>query len=647
MVLDVDATKVALAPLHRGRTNSLCIALLWCCLALSISHVSAQTITRGPYLQRGSKDFVILRWRTDTTVTPVVKVGRTLGAETDSFTGAAGTEHRVEVSGLLPSTKYFYKVMAGSTLLGGGDESHSFVTSPSDGDEPFTVWAMGDSGISATQTSGEHPNQAAVRDAFLNVVPLRSLAFFTHLGDIAYYEGTDTQYQRGFFDIYPTILRTLTTWPTQGNHDMSANAYYSIFSLPQLAQAGGIVSNSERYYSWDYGNAHFISLNSERTSSRAAMEAWLREDLTATTKTWRIVIFHHPPYSKGSHDSDNPADSAGKMQYMRETILPVLEQYGVDLVMSGHSHSYERSYFLNGHYGLSSTFSDSHKVSRASGRDDHAYTKVSLASQPNSGTVYIVAGSGGMLEAGGALNHPAMYTSQGTLGSVALDFNANELGVRFITSTASVGDYFTIRKDPTLPRKPASLEVVSGSGCGLLLRWGAASAATSYSVYRSDVEETRGTVIARDVSETSFTDPMPTPGVTHYYSVRGVNASGAGPWGDSERGVGSSLGPIGTFPNGETNCSSPLSAARVPSTPVVAKSGKFFRVSMDAYTSGVAGYTVAISQRGRIVKRLAAKRSMIRISRRWRNPISVRYQIHFKLETSKGVTRWSKPQRVS
>ena len=667
--------KDLITAMHRALLASLWTSLLGCVLVLSSTPLSAQTVTRGPYLQRGFKDFVIIRWRTDTTVTPVVKVGKTPGAETDSFTGGSATEHRVEVSGLQPSTKYYYKVMSGSSVLAGGDDSHYFITSPNDGDEPFTVWALGDSGISATLGSGEHPNQSAVRDGFLNVTPLRVLSFLIHLGDIAYYEGTDTQYQRGFFESYPTILRALTTWPTQGNHDMSANAYYDIFSLPRLGQAGGVSSNSEMYYSWDYGNAHFVSLNSEGTSSRAAMQAWLRDDLSATTKTWRIVIFHHPPYSKGSHDSDDPTDSYGKMQYMRETILPILEQYGVDLVMSGHSHSYERSYFLNGHYGLSSTFSESYKVAATSGRDEQAYTKSGLVSQANSGTVYLVAGSGGMLDAGRGLNHPAMYTSQATLGSVALDFNANELNVRFITSTATVGDYFTIRKDPTLPRKPSSLEVTSGKGCVLQLQWRAASATTSYSVYRSEREETRGSVIASGITETSFTDPKPTPGVTHYYSVRGLNGSGYSPWTESDSGVGPSRDsdgdgirdcadecpsnpkvilpglcgcdkePLGNFPDGDTNCASTLSTGRLPSTPVVARAGRFLRIKMDGYETGVTGYTIVVSQRGRVVKRIVAKKWIANVRNQWRKTASVRYKIHFKTETSQGTTRLSRAKR--
>lgn len=652
-------------------------ALLLVSLLVSSSPSAiAQTITRGPYLQRGHKEVVLVRLRTDSAITPTIKVGTTPGAETLSYNGSAGTEHQVELSGLQPSTRYYYKVLSGSTLLAGGDTSYSFVTAPNDGDEPFNVWALGDSGISATLASGEHPQQASVRDGFLNATPLQDISFLIHLGDIAYYEGTDSQYQRGFFDIYPSVLRTLTTWPTQGNHDMSANAYYNIFSVPQTAEAGGVASNSNRYYSWNHGNAHFISLNSERTSSRTAMETWLRDELSASTKTWRIVIFHHPPYSKGSHDSDNSGDSFGKMQYMRETILPILEQHGVDLVMSGHSHSYERSYFINGHYGNSTTFSASHKVSNTSGKDEQAYTKSALTPQANSGTVYVVAGSGGMLDAAAPLNHPAMFTSQATLGSMLLSFNANELTVKFVTGSATVGDYFTIRKDASRPRKPSTIEVSAATDCRLGVAWGSSTGATSYEVFRSETEHSRGASIASGVTTTSLIDPAPTPGTTHYYSVRGSNASGNGPWTDIDSGVVSAIDTdgdgtyncldqcpndpaltapgvcgcgrkrLGTFAHGETNCSARLRTSRTPSRPLVTSSGTAVRVAMDTYLAGVTGYSITVSRNGNILHRVTTKRSAVTIRDKWRNALSIRYRIHFKHGNSRGSTQWSAATRI-
>ena len=662
--------------MKRGTLPSLWVSLIVLAVAGAASLCHAQIITRGPYLQRGSKDFVILKWRTSSSIAPTVKIGTTPGAENFSFSGSAATNHRVEISGLQPSTKYYYKVMAGTLLLAGGDSSHYFVTSPNDGDEPFNVWAFGDSGISATLASGEHPQQAAVRDGFLNVTPLQDLSFLMHLGDIAYYEGTDTQYQRGLFDIYPSILRALTTWPTQGNHDFTANAYYDIFSLPRSAEAGGVASSTEGYYSWDFANAHFISLNSEDTSTRVAMEAWLRDDLSASTKTWRIVIFHHPPYTKGSHDSDNVGDSYGKMQYMRETILPILEQHGVDLVMSGHSHSYERSFLLNGHYGLSSTFSNSHKVSSTSGRDEEAYTKNTLTPQANSGTVYVVAGSGGMLDGSGPLNHPAMFTSKATLGSMFLSFNANELTVKFITGSATIDDYFTIRKSPSRPRAPSALNVQAGSGCGLSLAWGAASGATSYEVYRSESRETRGVSIAGGITTTSYTDPAPTPGTSHYYSVRATNSGGNGPWSELDSGVvptldsdgdgsrdcedecpnapsisrrgecGCEHSPLGTFANGSTNCRARLTPKRVPSPPLVTSAGRFVKIKMDAYKTGVTGYSVTVSQNGTVLQRLNMKRPTITLRKKWRDTAWIRYRIKYKTGVTHGSTQWSRAIRA-
>lgn len=662
--------------MKRGSPLSRWIPLIALVVVGTTSLCHAQSITRGPYLQRGSKDFIILKWRTSSSITPTVKIGTIPGAETFSFSGSAATDHRVEISGLQPSTKYFYKLMSGTSLLAGGDSSHYFVTSPNEGDEPFNVWALGDSGISATLASGEHPQQAAVRDGFLNMTPLQDLSFLIHLGDIAYYEGTDTQFQRGLFDIYPSILRSLTTWPTQGNHDVTTNAYYDVFSLPRSAEAGGIASSTEGYYSWDHGNAHFISLNSENTSTRAAMESWLRDDLNASLKTWRIVIFHHPPYTKGSHDSDNVGDSGGRMNYMRETILPILEQHGVDLVMSGHSHSYERSFFLNGHHGLSSTFSNSHKVSSTSGRDEEAYIKSTLTPQANSGTVYLVAGSGGMLDGSAPLNHPAMFISKATLGSMLLSFNANELTVKFVTGSATIDDYFTIRKAPSRPRTPSSLNVETGSACGLSLAWGAASGATSYDVYRSESRETRGVSLAGGITTTSYIDPAPTPGTTHYYSVRATNADGNGPWSDLDSGVVSALdsdgdgtrdcadecpdepslsrrgecgcedSPLGTFANGDTNCWTTLTSKRIPSPPIVSSSGRFVKIKMDAYKTGVTDYSVTISRNGRVLQRRTTKRPTITVQKKWRGTAWIRYRIQFKTGVTHAHTRWSRTIRA-
>jgi len=84
------------------------------------------------------------------------------------------------------------------------------------------------------------------------------------------------------------------------------------------------------------------------SSNTAMIATWLKSDLAATAQEWIIVYFHHPPYTHGSHNSDSESDLIS----IRTNWVPILEAYGVDLVLSGHSHVYERTMLINGHYGV-------------------------------------------------------------------------------------------------------------------------------------------------------------------------------------------------------------------------------------------------------------------------------------------------------
>jgi hypothetical protein len=274
------------------------------------------------------------------------------------------------------------------------------------------------------------------------------------LGDNAYQSGTDREYQRALFDMYPRILATSVLWPTRGNHDLlhrgEANDYYEIFNMPERAEAGGVPSGTEAYYSFNYANIHFICLDSEGTdrSPTGAMMTWLVEDLEvarASPQDWTIAFWHHPPYSKGSHDSDDPRDSGRRLVDMREFALPVLEAGGVDLVLTGHSHSYERSLLLHGHYGFSGTLVDSMKIDSGNGREDGDGAYEKDAENPERGAVYVVAGSSSRLS-GGRLNHPVMIVSANILGSMVVEVQGNRLHAVFIDSTGDERDEFTITK---------------------------------------------------------------------------------------------------------------------------------------------------------------------------------------------------------
>jgi hypothetical protein len=166
--------------------------------------------------------------------------------------------------------------------------------------------------------------------------------------------------------------------------------------------------------------------------------------LAANSQDWVIAYWHHPPYTKGTHDSDTEIE----LIEMRENILPILEQHGVDLVLTGHSHNYERSKFVDGHYGYSNTYSDvSFALDIGSGdvsRGDQAYTKAHPAIA-NGGTVYAVAGTSATAE-GGSMDHPVMYRSFSKLGSMVIDIDNLLLSAKFVDVYGDVQDTFTIQK---------------------------------------------------------------------------------------------------------------------------------------------------------------------------------------------------------
>lgn len=412
------------------------------------------TLTRGPYLNQANQSSLIIRWRSSQPVVGRVRFGSAPGSLTSSVDEVAPTmEHVVQFTGLTPYTRYYYSVGSAVDTLAGGDAEHTFRTSPVPGTATDTrIWVLGDAGRA-------NADQTAVRDAYHAWTGTRTPDLCLMLGDNAYNSGTDSEYQAAVFNMYPTMLRKMPLWSCLGNHDANNGStsstavfpYFDMFTFPAAGECGGVASGTERYFSFDYGNIHIINLDSQ-TSSRAtiestgsdgAMAAWLRNDLAGITATWIIAIFHHPPYSKGSHDSDVES----QLVQMRERFTPILEAGGVDLVLTGHSHSYERSFFIDGHTGLSSTFNAMHKKQPGNGRlgSDGAYIKPLTGPRDHFGAVYTLTGSAGSAD-GGTLNHPAMFVSYNTLGSFNLDINGNTLNATYIESDGYLADTFTIIK---------------------------------------------------------------------------------------------------------------------------------------------------------------------------------------------------------
>lgn len=164
--------------------------------------------------------------------------------------------------------------------------------------------------------------------------------FILHTGDIAYPDGTEQQLEDNFFTIYKehrfraTVYpgRDKLVYPAPGNHDYitdNLTPYLSAFDV-------------NRYYSVDFDNVHIVSLdtnsplNEISENNPSDMANWLEEDLVNNRdKKWKIVFFHHPPYSSGK-------EHGGDVR-VQEILVPIFEKHGVDIVFSGHEHNYERT----------------------------------------------------------------------------------------------------------------------------------------------------------------------------------------------------------------------------------------------------------------------------------------------------------------
>lgn len=277
----------------------------------------APVLTRGPYLQSVTATGAIIVWRTAAPGDSRVEYG--LGAYTHSIGDPTPTmDHAVQLSDLPPGAEIAYRVLTNNAQLYAG----SFRTAPLS-DQPFSFGVIGDSGIGSNE-------QYAIADRLVALDP----DFVLHTGDVIYPSGQADGYDPFFFQPYQALLRRAPIFPSLGNHDYGTargQPYLEAFFLPHNNPA-----NTERYYSFDWGNAHFTALDFNDGPS-ADQLAWLQSDLAATDKTWKFVFYHQAVYSSGPHGYE--AYVIGK----RAVLAPIFDAHEVDVVFNGHDHDYERT----------------------------------------------------------------------------------------------------------------------------------------------------------------------------------------------------------------------------------------------------------------------------------------------------------------
>ena len=300
------------------------------------------TLVRGPYLQQAGANSAIVVWATRESGTASVQyrtgTGTTSTATASSTYRASSAtgipsyyQHEALLNGLTPGTTYQYDLRLGAADPTPGIVD-TFRTPPAVGSGTIHLVAFGDSG-----------NGSTAQSQIASLIAADAFDLAVHTGDIAYSQGTYAQYEANFFPYYRAWMRQKAIFPSIGNHDdmtASATPYRTFFVLPRDGASATYPNNAERFYSFDYGPAHVIVLDTEaaflNTSRRAEQIAWLTADLQASQDApWRIAVFHRPPYNSGlEHGSDLA---------VRAAFGPLFELYNVQLVLNGHEHGYERS----------------------------------------------------------------------------------------------------------------------------------------------------------------------------------------------------------------------------------------------------------------------------------------------------------------
>jgi len=310
---------------------------------------------RAPYLQALGSDSVVIAWIASAPGLPAVDYGTTTAYDHTVPARSEGERRVAVLRRLDPGTHYFYRVRAGQRVLAAG-QTLGFRTDAGATDREFSFFVTGDIG-------DKKGFQVLTSESILRAEPRPELGLLC--GDVVYDKGRSREYDRRFMRPWRDLLCTIPVWPALGNHDWKSppdSNWAREWYLP----------HNEHYYSFDYANAHFIALDTRDGDlyDLHNQVVWLESDLEKHANAdWIFVYFHHPGITC-TYKGNNAA--------VTEYFLPLFDRHRVDVVFTGHAHTYERLYPLRGGKPVSVD-------------QDPRYT------DPE-GTLYIVSGAGGKVK---------------------------------------------------------------------------------------------------------------------------------------------------------------------------------------------------------------------------------------------------------
>jgi 3',5'-cyclic AMP phosphodiesterase CpdA len=373
-------------------------------------------------------------WRTDSSIERAVAEiavatdhgpkmkPRRVSADTEHFTSDLDEAHHhsVKFAGLKPDTLYAYRVGDGVNW----SEWFHFRTASRE-ERPFTFIYFGDA-----QTDIKNHWSRVFREAFRDAP---RAAFTLHAGDLINRANNDAEWGE-WFGAPAWVNGTIPVVPTPGNHEHFLDAdnnnartltrhWRPQFTLPEQNPPAGL---EETCYYVDYQGARIISLDSNKLQKEQV--PWLRGVLKRNPQRWTILTFHHPIFSPAKN-RDNPM--------LRELWKPVFDEFKVDLVLTGHDHTYARSGDISAKVGTQNLPSGYNQTY-----------------DPEIGTVHVVSVSG-----------PKMYAPDPTRNAFAvrvgkdtqlyqiIHVSPEELTYVARTATGEIYDSFVLKKHPNRPNE--------------------------------------------------------------------------------------------------------------------------------------------------------------------------------------------------
>ncbi len=370
-----------------------------------------------------------ITWRTDATVNlgqvqygkdPSLKDAKIVDATVQKFSSDLGDMniHSSTLANLDPGTTYYYRVGYGNNL----SSIYSFTTEAINTNSfKFLIFGDSQSGIATDPQYG--PWKTTIQNAYR---ANKDAKFFVNVGDLVEIGQLYTHWNN-WFDAAKGVIDTIPEMPVEGNHEtyQSANFnsgkpkdFVSQFPVPQNGPDG----LKGQVYSFDYGNAHIVVLDSQEDEEETvsgdileAQKAWLDKDLKSTNKTWKLVFFHKTPYYNKATRSN---------EQIKAAFQPIIDKYHVDVVFNGHDHGYSRTYPIK----------------------NDQYVK-----SPADGTVYVVTGRSGNKyypDLSQKVWDAFFYDPQDQPNYIVATINGNTLTIKAVKQDGTPIDTYSITKNP-------------------------------------------------------------------------------------------------------------------------------------------------------------------------------------------------------